>query len=213
MATKERPALHPGISSLGRGRTVYCQGDVGNCWYEVARGFLRLCHYFGDGRRQVLLFAGPGDAFGFETGLRQYSAETLTEVELVRHSQYDECTQLLQQTSWSGPHPALRRALKAVEDTMRLFSYGNATERIAAFLLQFAAYSEPSDIIALPMSRQDLADHLSLTMHTVSRSISELARRGYFELEKPDRIRITDQEKLEGLVGFEKIAMHDRLVA
>lgn len=204
---------NPRNPMFAKGQTIYRQGDVGKDWYEVSKGFVILCHYFGDGRRQVSRFAGTGDAFGFETGLRQFSAQALTDVELLRHADFDDQSSLIALDLLTGAHPALRRALEAVEETMRLFSYGNAVERIAAFLLKFSAYTESPGVIELPMSRQDLADHLGLTMHTVSRSISELARRDFFVLEKPDRIRITDRAMLEGFVEFEGIERNEQLVA
>ncbi|GMM92714.1 helix-turn-helix domain-containing protein [Qipengyuania sp. MTN3-11] len=213
METLSTSTVHLRIASWRKGQAIYRQGDEGRHWYEVVEGFVALCHYFGDGRRQVSRFAGRGDAFGFESGLRQFSAEALTDVGLVGHAFWDDRAPPIDMTPPSGSHPALQRALEAVENTMRLFSYPNAMHRTAAFLLQFSTYCEQPDIIELPMSRQDLADHLGLTMHTVSRSFSELARRSFFILEKPDRLKVLDRSGLEAMVEFEKMQGDDQLVA
>ena len=75
----------------------------------------------------------------------------------------------------------------------------NAEERVAAFLLVFrerwARVSTCSVTIPLPMSRQDIADYLGLTIETVSRTISKLARDKLIVV-VPDGIRILDVERL-----------------
>ena len=192
---------------------IYRQGDPPSCWYEVRQGFVMLCRYFANGRRQVARFVGPGEAFGFECGSRQFSAECLTNTQLIYHCVQDVEQSLPCTIETLGPHPAMQRALQSLEDAMRLFRYGNALERVAAFILGFSAYSENPNMVTLPMSRQDLADHLGLTMHTVSRSIRDLARRGYFHIEKPDLICIKDRKELEWLVEYEPNLLHDRIAA
>lgn len=213
MISRDAPNSPINTFDLSKGQSAYRQGDARDGWYEVTDGFIALCHYFGDGRRQVSRFVGPGDAFGFGIGLRQFSAEALTDLRLKRHTfqvAFDDTTSPIHINT---PHPALRRAMEAVEGTIRLFSYTHASDRVAAFLLNFSRYGGHTESLHLPMSRQDLADHLGLTMHTVSRSICDLARRGYFQLERPDLIRISDRARLEQLVEYEPTPNQEQLVA
>ena len=149
--------------------------------------------------------AGPGDAFGFEVGIRQISSEALTDSEIIRHPSNSTPQQAQEGFSFHSlaPHPAMWHAIESVEETMRLLSYTGACERLTAFLLSFSRYGDDENLIDLPMSRRDLADHLGLAVHTISRSISQLSKRGYIALERSDLIRITNRQAFEQLIEYE----------
>lgn len=58
----------------------------------------------------------------------------------------------------------------------------SAKERIASFLLGLAKRTESVSAVELPMSRADIADHLGLTVESVSRALTQLERAGVIEL-------------------------------
>lgn len=58
----------------------------------------------------------------------------------------------------------------------------SAKERIASFLLGLAERLDAAGVVDLPMSRADIADHLGLTVESVSRSLTQLERAGIIEL-------------------------------
>jgi CRP-like cAMP-binding protein len=52
------------------------------------------------------------------------------------------------------------------------------------------------DRLVLPTSRYDIADYLTLSVETVSRSLTDLKQRGLISLAGPRRVRIVDRHRL-----------------
>ena len=74
---------------------------------------------------------------------------------------------------WSLTATELRRA----QDHIMLL-LKTAQERVVGFLLEMAERNLASSEFDLPMSRQDIADYLGLTIETVSRTLTQLANSG-----------------------------------
>ena len=54
----------------------------------------------------------------------------------------------------------------------------NAECRVTTFLIDLSTRLETMDNLDLPMSHQDIADHLGLTIETLSRTITALEKSG-----------------------------------
>lgn len=75
----------------------------------------------------------------------------------------------------------------------------NAQERIAAFLLEMAARAPGADSVELPMSRQDIADYLGLTIETVSRTLTQLEAEAAIALPTSRRVVLRNRSALREL--------------
>ena len=69
-------------------------------------------------------------------------------------------------------------SLQHVENHMLLLGRKDSLERVAAFLVEMDHRLPAAGVMALPMSRRDIADYLGLNLETVSRALSTLQKKG-----------------------------------
>jgi CRP/FNR family transcriptional regulator len=176
------------------GQTIVFEDDPMHHCFRILDGAVRLYKSIADGRRQVMDFLTAGDCFGLlGTGRFACSAEAMVATTLVRHprSQLENAIARDPASSWR----LYRIACEELERTQRqmlLLGRKSAEEKIASFLLTVVNRSglRPMDGLSLrlPMSRQDMADYLGLTIETVSRTFSRLKRRGLIALPTPQQV-------------------------
>lgn len=77
---------------------------------------------------------------------------------------------------WQATAAELQRA----QSHMLLLGRATACEKVARFLLDIADRFR-GETVALPMSRQDMADYLGLTIETISRMLGRLQADGLVE--------------------------------
>ncbi len=183
------------------GEEIFAQGETVDTVYQLLSGAVRTYRLLGDGRRHVCDFHVPGDVLGLEAGGEHAcSAEGMTDVILLaipvatlrRLSAHDP---LLGQRLLSVASSGLQRSQNHAAMLARL----GAVERVAAFLIDFAQRFDADDEFDLPMTRQDIADYLGLTIHTVSRTLSQLQDQGLIDARASRRVRLRRQDELLGL--------------
>jgi len=76
---------------------------------------------------------------------------------------------------------------------------GDVQERVAGFLLEMAERAAGDAAVELPMSRQDIADYLGLTIETVSRTLTQLEKIAAIELPSSRRIVLRNRPALSRL--------------
>lgn len=183
-----------------QGEEIYAQDEDADLIYRLVRGAVRTSHLLADGRRQIGDFYYEGDVLGVETGpTHRYSAEALGECEVlaVRRSgsaAYDAGR--LDRMIWQATATELGRA----QSHMLLLGRATAYERVARFLLDIAARFR-SELVSLPMSRQDMADYLGLTIETISRMLGRLQAEGLVEFVGARRYRICRPGALAGMAA------------
>jgi CRP/FNR family nitrogen fixation transcriptional regulator len=117
----------------------------------------------------------------------------------------------MERTAWSQlldlMHHELRRARNH-----SLLLIRTASERVATFLLEMAERIHSGGDVQLPMSRLDIADHLGLTIETVSRTLTELGKQSAIVLLDSRRIVLRNPAALKRLVSGNRGALRDRPV-
>ena len=90
--------------------------------------------------------------------------------------------------------------LRHAEDHLPLLGRKSAAERVSAFLLEMDEQLAGAGMIALPMTRRDIADYLGLTIETVSRELSHLRDQGVLQFSKTQRqIVLRNRQRLREL--------------
>jgi CRP/FNR family nitrogen fixation transcriptional regulator len=179
-------------------RAIYQEGDPARCFYKVVRGMVRTCRFLSDGRRQIDSFHREGDVFGFEAGgQHRLSAEAVTECQVVayRRRALDGAGAQEDRLARQFFAHAMVCLARSQEHSL-LLGRGTAAQKIATFLLEMAEREARDDLVDLPMSRQDIADYLGLTIETVSRTLSHLERDGVIGLPTARRVILKDRKIL-----------------
>ncbi|WP_024508058.1 helix-turn-helix domain-containing protein [Bradyrhizobium sp. ARR65] len=186
--------------------TVFAEEELTTSFYSLLAGVMRLYKLLPDGRRQIVGFSLPGDFLGMSTsGRNNFSADAIGSVEVCRFAKA-----AFLRFAEDRPHLLHRinelavRELSQARDHMVLLGRRSAEEKVATFLINWrdrlARQAEPSATLSLPMSRQDIADYLGLTIETVSRTFTKLERDGVIEIIQGG-IRLLDPARAEALTA------------
>jgi CRP/FNR family nitrogen fixation transcriptional regulator len=188
-------------SPFKTGDRLFRQGDPVRLVYRVMRGAVISYRLLSDGRRQVTGFHLPGDYLGLEAGVEHATtAEALGRVEALAMERTELASRALTDTDLARALWQITvRAFQRSEDHALILGRQGATERVVAFLLDFADRMGGTLSIDLPMTRQDIADHVGLTIHTVSRTLSQLQTQGLIEARSSRQVRLLQRQRLEWL--------------
>ncbi len=183
--------------SFTRNAEIYGENEPADYLYKVISGTVRTYKVLNDGRRQIGAFYLPGDIFGLEMGDEHtFSAEAISDAKVlvIKRSALIALAARDNEVShqlWALTGQELRR----VQDHILLL-IKTAQERVASFLLEMAARMPASNAVELPMSRQDIADYLGLTIETVSRTLTHLENTAAIELPSSRRIVLRNRGAL-----------------
>jgi CRP-like cAMP-binding protein len=188
--------------SFPRNSEIFGDNEPADYVYRVISGSVRTYKILSDGRRQIGGFYLPGDIFGLEfADTHTFSAEAITDakVVVVKHSAI---------TGLADRDPAIGRELFALtgrelrraQDHVLLL-VKSAQERVASFLLEMAERASAGNTVELPMSRQDIADYLGLTIETVSRTFTGLESAAAIAVPTSRRIVLRNRSALLRLNG------------
>ncbi|TBY14336.1 Crp/Fnr family transcriptional regulator [Rhizobium leguminosarum] len=188
------------------GRAICWEGDEAKHLFQVVEGVVRLFRIVGEGRRVITAFQFAGDLIGASLQSDfHFTAEAVTECKIRRVSRksfHDDVAR--SDTLHTAYISLLCRETAAAREQMVLLSKKNAEERLCSFITKLASRRNPQarqGLLRVPMNRQDIADHLGLTIETVSRAITRLASRNVVIPEGRHDLRIVDLARLTQLSG------------
>ncbi|MFQ6546342.1 transcriptional regulator FnrL [Aestuariibius sp. 2305UL40-4] len=195
------------------GETLFRATDRMTHFCSVVEGAATMSRTLPDGRRQMVGLLLPGDFIGrpgrtdYPFDIEAISRVTLCRFERARFERLIADTprvsaRLLQMTL---------DELDAARDWAVVLGRLTAREKVASFLVSLArrmahlngggARPGAKVIIDLPLSRDEMADHLGLTIETTSRQISALKRDGLIVTDGARRIEIPDFDALVDEAG------------
>ncbi len=198
----ETMQLMGALMSYPRNTEIFGENEPADYVYKVVSGAVRTYKILSDGRRQVGGFYLPGDIFGLQFADEHvFSAEAITDtrVLVVKRS---ALTTLAAHDAGIGQElfQLTSRELRQMQDRILLL-VKSAQERVASFLLEMAERAGANNVVELPMSRQDIADYLGLTIETVSRTLTGLETAAAIEVPSSRRIILRNRPALSRLNG------------
>jgi CRP/FNR family nitrogen fixation transcriptional regulator len=164
---------------FARNAEIYGENEPADYLYQVVSGAVRTYKVLEDGRRQIGSFYLPGDVFGLEVGdEHSLSAEAVVDCKVLVIKRSALVSLAGRNTEVARQLWALAACeLRCAQDHVTLL-IKTAQERVVGFLMEMSARNSGSKEIELPMSRQDIADYLGLSIETVSRTLTRLEDSG-----------------------------------
>jgi len=186
-----------------RDEEIFGEGESADYVYQVVSGAVRTHRILRDGRRQIDEFHFAGDYFGLELGeSHRVTAEAMCDasIRLIRRGALSD----LAARRGDAARAILRltaEGLQRSQDHVLMLGRRSAIERVAGLLLDIAHRTNAFAELDVPMSRQDMADYLGLTIETVSRTLTSLQDEGLIALPSVRHVVLKDRRALERMVA------------
>ena len=192
--------------SYQAGQTIIWSGDRMDFVASVVTGIATLTQTMEDGRRQMVGLLLPSDFVGRPgRNTAAYDVTATTDVVMCcfRKKPFED---MMAKT----PHIAQRLLemtldeLDAAREWMLLLGRKTAREKIASLVAIIARRDASLNlkraggamVVDLPLTREEMADYLGLTLETVSRQISALKKEGVITLEGKRHVTIPNFDRL-----------------
>ncbi len=179
-----RDRLDPHRRIVHAGDVIYRAGEAFSNLHVLNTGFFKIVKPTADGREQVVSLKFRGDWMGFDGIARDaYGCEAIAmdtgELWTVPYAALlaacVDCPELL-----TALHEAMSREIGQDRDSLISVCTLPADARVAEFLRYFAdalaSRGMRSDQICLRMTRAEIGNYLGMTLESVSRALSRLAR-------------------------------------
>ncbi|MFM1896507.1 MAG: hypothetical protein RLZZ385_1581 [Pseudomonadota bacterium] len=192
---------------LKKGDHLYRQNDPFRSVFAVRSGSFKSYLLGPDGQGRVTGFFMPGEIIGMDgIAAKGYTNSTVAlEHASVCEIPFSQLERLSQQLPNLQHHffAIMGNEIAKDQQVHTLLSSYTAEERIASFLLslssRYARVSLSPDRFLLHMTRGDIGEYLGLTLETVSRIFTGLAKKGIIAV-KNKEVSILDLAKLRAII-------------
>jgi len=195
------------IRRFARGDVLIHEQTPAESVYAVIEGALAVEKRQPSGTAQIVGFLFPKDTSGVVHGSQYtYTVRCLVDTEalVLPRAVFERLCE---------DSPRMQRAilqlasneLVAAQDHLVLLGRKTASERLASFLLNLEKRCNGAGdaCVWLPMRRSDIANHLGLTLETVSRLFSDFEKRGLLARSSLRAVQIADRAALKYLAEGE----------
>ena len=188
------------------GDHLYRSGQTLGALFVAREGAFKTTITDEQGLSQVIGFHLPGELIGLDalgSGAHACDAQALTQANVCE-------IPLSQLEAVAAQVPGLQHQLLRIigqsinrdHNHLEMLGVKSAGDRMALFLHglteRYALLGRPSDLIVLPMSRQDIGSYLGLVIETVSRAFNKMQEEGVIGVHGR-QIRILDPKRLASM--------------
>ena len=211
-------AMSPTAQLLQRGEILVQMEEPHDFVYAIESGWLSRSRTLSDGRRQIIVLFLPGEVCGIKTIFMTHQADAVEALTAAsaRRIHYKEACDLAAKDF----AVAIYLAWQLAQDERHLHNWNvrlgraNGEERLAAFLLELRnrlvalGVTSAASRYGLPLTQQQIADHIGLTTVHVGRLLRRFRELGMVDIRSNevvflDNIRLLEEiaRPMQDLVG------------
>lgn len=190
---------------LQKGEYIYRQGDALRGIIAIKSGTAKLVSCDNQGNEHIINVLLPGELVGFDGLNKNTHTCSVVALEVMAFCElpFEELDDLCQKV------PAITRELfrhssETINETQNLLvsSKKSAEEKLALFLINLSDRLKKRGFSCsqfnIPLSRQEMGNHLGLTLETVSRILQQIQNSGLIKVQRKN-IEIIDLKALRNL--------------
>lgn len=193
-----------GVKSYKAGEMVFAKQDLGNNFFIVKSGHIKIFTSVGPEKKKTFAFLKKGDFFGEMSLLggkvRSASAQAIEESELFVISKKNFKRLILENPDFTLKllHTLVERLNKCNQEVESML-FHNILGRLAAAIIDLSKEKHTKPV-KMAINQSELAQYLGTTRVPVCRAINTLKRSGVIDYRRGELI-ILDQVRLKSIAG------------
>lgn len=188
---------------FSRGEAIFSEGDEGNGFYVVVDGMVKIFKLSFEGKEKILHIFGPGEPFGevpvFTGEDFPAHAEAMAKCRLFFFPR-NAFVDLIEQNPSLALNMLAILSMRLRQFTVQIehLSLKEVPGRLAAYLLHLSDDTGGANLVALTISKGQLASILGTIPETLSRIFARMTEQGLIQVDGR-RIEIANRPGLEEL--------------